>query len=58
MVSAKVNGKAVKLDYKIQTGDIVEIKTQAGKKTVKADWLKYANSQSTQSKMQKTWKNF
>jgi len=58
MVSAKVNGKAVKLDYKIQTGDIVEIKTQAGKKSVKADWLKYANSQSTQSKMQRTWKNF
>ena len=57
MVSAKVNGKAVKLDYKIQTGDIVEIKTQAGKKTVKTDWIKYANSPSTQSKIQRTWKN-
>jgi GTP pyrophosphokinase len=39
MVSAKVNGKAVKLDYKIQTGDMCKIKTQAGKKSVKADWL-------------------
>ena len=58
MVSAKVNGKAVKLDYKIQTEDIVEIKTQAGKKTVKAEWIKYANSPSTQSKIQRTWKNF
>ena len=58
MVSAKVNGKAVKLDYKIETGDIVEIKTQVGKKAVKTDWIKYANSPSTQSKIQRTWKNF
>jgi len=56
MVSAKVNGKAVKLDYNIQTGDIIEIKTQIGKKSVKQDWLKYANSNSTQYKIQRSWK--
>ena len=56
MVAAKVNGKAVKLDYQVQTGDVVEIKTQLGKKSVKQDWLKYANSSSTQYKIQRSWK--
>lgn len=57
MVSGKVNGKAEKLDYKIQSGDTIEIKTQVGKKTVKQEWIQYANSQSTKNKIQKTWKN-
>jgi GTP pyrophosphokinase len=57
MVSAKVNGKAEKLDYQIKTGDQIEIITQIGKKTVKQEWIKYANSPSTKSKIQKTWKN-
>ena len=56
MVAAKVNGKAVKLDYQVQTGDVIEIKTQMGKKSVKQDWLKYANSSSTQYKIQRSWK--
>lgn len=57
MVSAKVNGKAEKLDYQIKTGDQIEIITQIGKKSVKQEWIKYANSPSTKSKIQKTWKN-
>ncbi len=57
MVSAKVNGRAEKLNYKVQTGDKIEIVTQIGKKTVKEDWIQYANSPSTQYKIQKTWKN-
>ncbi|KKP54730.1 MAG: GTP diphosphokinase [candidate division WS6 bacterium GW2011_GWD1_35_594] len=56
MVSAKVNSKAVKLDYKVQTGDIVEIKTQMGKTSVKQDWLIHANSTTTQAKIQRAWK--
>jgi GTP pyrophosphokinase len=56
MVSAKVNGLAVKLDHQVKTGDIIEIKTQIGKKTVKQDWLRYANSNSTQYKIQRSWK--
>lgn len=56
MVSAKVNGKAVRLSYNVQTGDTIEIKTQTGKKNVNPDWMKYANSPSTQAKIQKTWK--
>ncbi len=57
MVAGKVNGKAEKLDYCVQTGDNIEIKTQVGKKSVKQEWIKYANSPSTKSKIQKTWKN-
>lgn len=56
MVNAKVNGKPVKLDYNIQTGDIVEIKTQLSKNSVKPEWVKYANSPSTQAKILKSWK--
>lgn len=56
MVSAKVNGLPVKLNYQLKTGDTVEIKTQSGKKTVNPDWITYANSPSTKSKIQKTWK--
>lgn len=56
MVSAKVNGVAVKHNYIVNTADIVEIKTQAGKKSVNPDWVMYANSPSTQSKIQKSWK--
>ena len=56
MVSAKVNGAAVKHSYQIQTGDTVEIKTQSGKKSVNPDWVMYANSPSTLAKIQKTWK--
>jgi len=57
MVSAKVNGKAEKLDYQVKTGDQIEIITQIGKKSVKQEWVMYANSPSTKSKIQKTWKN-
>jgi len=57
MVSAKVNGKAEKLDYQVKTGDQIEIITQIGKKSVKQEWAMYANSPSTKSKIQKTWKS-
>jgi GTP diphosphokinase / guanosine-3',5'-bis(diphosphate) 3'-diphosphatase len=57
MVGVKVNGSPVKLDYKVKTGDTIEIKTQSGKKTAKPEWLTYANSPSTQYKIQKSWKN-
>lgn len=56
MVSAKVNGNAVKHNYQVKTGDTVEIKTQSGKTSVNPDWVLYANSPSTQAKIQKTWK--
>ncbi|MGI6423548.1 MAG: HD domain-containing protein [Candidatus Dojkabacteria bacterium] len=58
MVSAKVNGAAVKHNYILETGDTVEIKTQPGKKSVNPDWIMYANSPSTQTKIQKSWKKY
>lgn len=57
MVSAKVNGHPVKHNYEVQTGDIIEIKTQAGKKTVNPEWVKYTNSASIRRRIQKTWKS-
>lgn len=57
MVSAKVNGNPVKLNYEVQTGDMIEIKTQPGKKTINPEWIKYTNSSSIKHRIQKTWKN-
>ena len=57
MVSAKVNGQPVKHDYEIQTGDVVEIKTQPGKKTVNPEWIRYTKSPSIRRRIQKTWKS-
>ncbi|MEK7464303.1 MAG: RelA/SpoT family protein [Patescibacteria group bacterium] len=42
-VGAKINGKLVTLDYKLRSGDIVEIMTQKGKKPSE-DWLRFAQT--------------
>lgn len=57
MVGAKVNGLPTRLEYEIQTGDTVEIKTQPGKKSSKIEWVAYAHSPSTKTKIEKSWKN-
>ncbi|MBI5732399.1 bifunctional (p)ppGpp synthetase/guanosine-3',5'-bis(diphosphate) 3'-pyrophosphohydrolase [Candidatus Jorgensenbacteria bacterium] len=42
-VGAKINGKIVPLDYELQSGDLVEIITQRGRKPSK-DWLRFAKT--------------
>lgn len=53
-VGAKVNGKIITLDYKLKTGEIVEILTSASSKGPKIDWLSIANSNQARSKI-KQW---
>ncbi|HLP79144.1 MAG TPA: RelA/SpoT family protein [Acidobacteriota bacterium] len=48
--SAKVNGKIVPLDTKLQSGDIVSIETSSAL-TVNAGWLSIAKNTSTQQKI-------
>lgn len=52
MVGAKVNGKIVNLDYKVKTGEIVEVLTsnQQGKGPSR-DWLSIATTGSARSKI-------
>lgn len=49
-VGALVNGKQVSLDYLLQDGDIVELRTQAGKSPSKG-WLKFVKTESAKSRI-------
>lgn len=52
---AKVNGKIVPLDYKLQSQDIVEIITQKGKKP-SSDWLEFVVGGFTKKKIKAAMK--
>ncbi|MBI5325169.1 MAG: bifunctional (p)ppGpp synthetase/guanosine-3',5'-bis(diphosphate) 3'-pyrophosphohydrolase [Ignavibacteriae bacterium] len=55
-IGAKVNGKVVPLDYKLQSGDVIEILTSKNQKP-KRDWLKFVVTQRSKNNIQKYLKD-